>query len=111
MKTAMRLNPNYPFWYLFLRGIARFVTEDYPVAIKDFEAAVERNPTALFLRWWLAAAYAQAGRQDDAEWQVVEMESMGFDSNIATIIETQPIQDPGYLEIYTEALRKAGIPD
>lgn len=111
MKTAMRLNPNYPFWYLFLRGIARFVTEDYPAAITDFEAAVERNPTALFLRWWLAAAYAQAGRQDDAEWQVVEMESMGFDSNITTIIETQPIQDPGYLEIYSEALRKAGIPD
>jgi adenylate cyclase len=111
MKTAMRLNPNYPFWYLFLRGIAHFSTENYDAAISDFESASNRSPTAIFLRWWLAASYAEVGRQDDAEWQIVEMESMGFNSNITTIVETQPIQDPGYVAKYKEALRKAGIPD
>lgn len=111
METAMRLNPNYPFWYLFLRGIAYFSTENYDAAISDFETASNRSPTAIFLRWWLAASYAEVGRQDDAEWQIVEMESMGFNSNITTIVETQPIQDPGYVVKYKEALKKAGIPD
>lgn len=107
----MRLNPRYPFWYLFMRGITRYVIEDYNTAIADFEAAAKRSPTALFVRWWLAASYAQAGRMDDAEWQFEEMKTLGFKSNIATIIETQPIQDPRYLSLYKEGLRKAGIPD
>jgi len=111
IETAMRLNSRYPFWYLFMRGMARYVLEHYESAIADFEAAAERSPTALFVRWWLAASYAQVGRTDDAEWQVDEMSLMGFEGSIATILETQPIRDPGYLSVYTEGLRKAGIPE
>ncbi|MEE8187633.1 MAG: adenylate/guanylate cyclase domain-containing protein [Kiloniellales bacterium] len=111
VETAMRLNPRYPFWYLFMRGMTRFVVEDYDSAIADFEAAADRSPTAPFVRWWLAASYAQAGRQDDAEWQVEEMQMMGFEGTIAIIVETSQIQDPGYLLLYEAGLRKAGIPE
>jgi tetratricopeptide (TPR) repeat protein len=111
VETAIRLNPHYPFWYLFMRGMTRYVVKDYESAIADFEAAAERSPTALFVRWWLAASYAQAGRIDDAEWQVDEMKLMGFKGSIETIIETGHIQDPGYLAIYIDGLRKAGIPE
>jgi TolB-like protein/Flp pilus assembly protein TadD len=111
VETAMLVNPRYPFWYLFMRGITRYVVEDYELAIVDFEAAAERNPTALFVRWWLAASYAQAGQMEDAEWQVEEMQFMGFEGTIATIIETGPIQDLEYLSLLKEGLRKAGIPD
>ncbi len=111
IESAMRINPRYPFWYLFLRGINRFSVGNYDSAIADFEAAAERNPTVLFLRWWLAASYAQVGRQDDAEWQVEELKAMGFTGSIATIIETQPLQHPPLMKIYTAALRKAGIPE
>lgn len=111
IETAMRLNPRFPFWYLFMRGMARFYVEDYEAAVADFEAAVERSPTALFLRWWLAASYAQLGRADDAEWQVEELNSMGFEGSIETIVETQPMRNPEFLKIYKEALRKAGIPE
>jgi len=111
VEAAMRLNPRYPFWYLFLRGITQFVVEDYDSAIADFEAAAQRSPTALFLRWWLAASYAQVGRQADAEWQVEELKTMGFKGDIKTLIETQPILHRPYLAIYKRALRKAGIPE
>jgi len=111
VETAMRLNPRYPFWYLFMRGQTRYMVEDYESAIADFEAAAERSPTALFLRWWLAASYAQVGRQEDAEWQVEELMSLGFDGSIATITETQSIQHPAYLKLYKEGLHKAGIPE
>jgi tetratricopeptide (TPR) repeat protein len=111
VKTAMRLNPRYPFWYLFMRGMARYFVEDYEAAIADFETAAERSPTVPFLRWWLAASYAQAGQMEDAEWQVEELDMMGAEVNIATIVETQPNQHPGYVALYKEGLRKAGIPE
>lgn len=111
VESAIRLNPRYPFWYLFVRGMTRYVVEDYESAIADFEAAAERSPTAQFVRWWLAAAYAQTGRTEDAQWQVDELYMMGFDGTIATIMDTQPIQDPAYLAVYREGLRKAGIPE
>jgi TolB-like protein/DNA-binding SARP family transcriptional activator len=111
VETAMQLNPRYPFWYLFMRGITRYVVEDYESAIVDFEAAAKRSPTALFVRWWLAATYAQAGQIEDAEWQVEEMQSIGFDGSISTIIDSGPIQDTGYLSLFRAGLRKAGIPD
>jgi TolB-like protein/DNA-binding SARP family transcriptional activator len=111
VEAAMQMNPRYPFWYLFMRGITRYVVEDYDSAITDFEAAMERSPTAIFVRYWLAASYAQVGRPDDAEWQVEEMWSIGFDGSITTITESGPIQDPGYLSLFKEGLRKAGIPE
>ena len=111
VETAMALNPNYPFWYIFMRGMTRFVVEDYEAAIEDFEAAMERSPTALFVQWWLAAAYAQVGRIDDAEWQVEELVMSGFDGSIETIMQTQPIKDPVYLERYRTGLLLAGIPE
>jgi TolB-like protein/class 3 adenylate cyclase/Tfp pilus assembly protein PilF len=109
VETAMKINPRYPFWYLFMRGMAHYVVEEYKSAIEDLEAASERSPTALFVRWYLAAAYAQAGQQDDAEWQVEEMRSLGFKGTIDTIIETGHHQDPKYLSLIREGMRKAGI--
>jgi adenylate cyclase len=109
--TAMRMNPRYPFWYLFVRGSNHLVAEDYEKAIVDYEGALDRSPTAQFLRWLLAAAYVEVGRQEDAEWQVEELMSMGFTGNIRTITETQPLQHPPFLKRYRAALRKAGFPE
>jgi hypothetical protein len=84
------------------------VVEDYGSAIADFKAAVERSPTALFVQWWLAASYAQAGQIEDAEWRFEEMQMMGFEGSIASIVESGPIQHPAYLSLLKEGLRKAG---
>jgi TolB-like protein/DNA-binding SARP family transcriptional activator/Flp pilus assembly protein TadD len=111
IETAMRLNPRYPFWYPFMRGMTHYVVEDYKSAIVDFEAAAKKSPTAHFVRFWLAAAYAQAGQMEDAEWQVDELQVMGFDGTIATIVDTGLIQDSGYLSRIKAGLRKAGIPE
>lgn len=111
VETAMRLNPRYPFWYLFMRGAAGFCLSDYDSAIADFEASRDRNPNAAFVRWLLAASYAQAGRPGDAEWEVEELGMAGFDGTISAIIETQPIQDAACLARYREGLRIAGLPE
>ena len=84
---------------------------DYESAIADLEKAIERNPTVLFIRTWLAAAYAQAGRIEDAEWEVEEMMAMGFQSTLSNIIETGYVRHPPFKELYAEGLRKAGLPE
>lgn len=111
VETAMRLNPKFPFWYLFMRGMAQFCLSDYQSAITDFETAAERNPRAQFVRWFFAASLAQAGQMEDAEWQVEELNLLGFEGSISTIVETQAIQDPECKERYMDGLRKAGIPE
>jgi TolB-like protein/class 3 adenylate cyclase len=111
VETAMRINPRFPFWYLFMRGMAHFCLADYQSANADFETAAERNPTAQFVRWFFAASLARAGRIEDATWQVEELYLLGFEGNITTIVETQPIQDPECLKRYKDGLRKAGIPE
>jgi TolB-like protein len=111
VETAMQLNPRFPFWYLFMRGMAHFCLKDYQSAIADFEVAAERNATAQFVRWFLASTLVKAGQIEDAEWQVEELYLLGFEGNISTIVETQPIQDPECKERYIDGLRKAGIPE
>ena len=111
IETAMQMNDRFPFWYLFMHGINRFYAEDYEQATKSLERDAERSPTAQFVRWWLAAAYVQSGRQDDAEWQVEELNSMGFEGSIETITQTWPNLHKPFMERYVQAMRVAGIPE
>lgn len=110
VETAMRLNPRYPSWYLFMRSVTGFCLANYRSAIADFVAARERSPTAPFIRWFLAATCAQAGQVDDAAWAVEELGMMDIEPTIGVLVETQPIQDPECLTRYRTGLRKAGIP-
>jgi TolB-like protein/DNA-binding SARP family transcriptional activator/Flp pilus assembly protein TadD len=112
MESAMRLNPQYPFWYAQNRAIIRYMQGDYDAAIADLVKAAEQNPTAVFTRWWLAAAYAQAGQQDDADWQVEEMRVLGSHPTVKKlVISMSIIHHPPYKDRFAVGLRKAGIPD
>jgi tetratricopeptide (TPR) repeat protein len=94
IKNAMRINPNFPFWYHYEFGVAHYFLNDYPAAVERMEKAIERNPTVIFVRLGLAAALAMAGRQDDAEWQIEELRAMGFTKELDKIIAEAPINPP-----------------
>ncbi|NIP27183.1 MAG: tetratricopeptide repeat protein, partial [Phycisphaerae bacterium] len=111
IETAIDLNPQYPFWYIQNRAVVRYMQEDYEAAIVDLERSSERSPTVLFVRWWLAAAYAQAGQQDDADWQLEEMMELGFNSTVKELLETSVIHHPPFVELFAAGLQKAGIPE
>jgi adenylate cyclase len=111
IELATKLNPQHPFWYIQNRGVIRYLRGDYNAAIADFEKAAERNPTAIFIRYWLAAAYSQAGQQNDADWQMEEMKVLGLQSTVKEIVERSLLHHPPYVERFAAGLRKAGIPD
>ncbi len=67
IRTAMRLDPQYPPVFLFYQGLAQFAQERYPEAAKAFEEALRLNPNAPWAGLFLAAAYAKSDRTKDAE--------------------------------------------
>jgi tetratricopeptide (TPR) repeat protein len=111
IKSAMKLNPQYPFWYIRNRGLIQYMQGDYDAAIVDLNRAVEQNSTTFMGHWWLAAAYARAGREEDAAWQLDEIQTLGEVFTILQLIELSIIHYPPYVERLTEGLRKAGASD
>ena len=73
MERAVRLNPTPPSIYRLVRGALHYSLGDHPSAIADLEPAIPMNPTYQMLRLWLAAAYAGAGRVEEAQWEAAEL--------------------------------------
>jgi TolB-like protein/DNA-binding winged helix-turn-helix (wHTH) protein/Tfp pilus assembly protein PilF len=108
---ARRLNLPRSARYLFHRGQTAFTLEDYRGAIRLFEQGLEQDPNSQRLRIWLAAAYAQSGRMEDAGWLIDEfvMAHPGIAAHdIATAV---PYRQESDLQRLLAALRAAGFPE
>ncbi len=108
--VAMRINPKFPFWYDYTYGYAHYFMGEFDKAVEYIELAVDRNPNVYFTRLAYAASLAMAGNQDDAEWQIDELFSMGFSKSRGELIEEHPIRDTAYRSLYDQGLEKAGLP-
>ena len=71
MRQAMRLNPRYPFSYLWTLAHSDYLTGRTPDAISAFRQVVEQNPNFVAAHAYLAVAYSEMGRPADArlEWR------------------------------------------
>jgi TolB-like protein/Flp pilus assembly protein TadD len=111
IRKAMRLDPRRPFFYVWIKGQAHYLMRHYDAAIAEFERVVERNPANPAGHLGLAAAYAQVGRIEDAEWQAQEILALFPDFTLARERQREPYKDPAHLDRYIEGLRKAGLPE
>ena len=110
MERAVRLNPRVPSVYRLVRGALYYSQGDIDKALSDFEPAVDISPTYQQLRISLAAAYAAAGRLDEAQWESGELLALYPEFSVSYVERSFPIRDPGYLERFVADLRKAGLP-
>ena len=111
VETAMRLNPHFPFWYFYALGASQFMLTRYDAAIESFEKAIERNPAWTSNHRFLVAAYGHLGMTEEAEWEMEELQMLGFEPTIANWESRVQIQDPAYRARYFDGLRKAGVPE
>jgi tetratricopeptide (TPR) repeat protein len=111
IRKATRLDPRNPVFYVFIKGQAYFLMGRYDAAIAEFERVVERNPEFPRGHLGLAAAYAQVGRVEDAEWEAEESLTLLPDFTLARVRQREPYKDPAHLDRYIKALRKAGLPE
>jgi tetratricopeptide (TPR) repeat protein len=62
----MRIDPEYPAYYLFVFGLAHFGMEQLEKAAAIFEKALEQNPENYIALIPLAATYAHLNRKNEA---------------------------------------------
>ena len=105
----MQINPHHPYNYPFHMGQAYFILGRYQEAIKVLEQGLETNPSSERMRVWLAAAYAQGGREDDAKWEADQVLALNPDFSMQRIRQAFPFKDPADMERFLDGLRIAGI--
>ena len=76
IEKAIALNPHHPYNYTLHLGQAYFILGRYTEAIEAFQRGIDSNPASARLHVWLAAAYAQAGKTDEARWEVDQIATL-----------------------------------
>ncbi len=66
IERALRIDPEYPAYYLFVLGLAHFGMEQFEKAASLFEKTLERNPENFVALIPLAATYAHLSRKKEA---------------------------------------------
>ena len=109
IKKAMLINPHHPFNYTFHMGQAYFILERYAEAIDAFVKSIDSNPASERIHVWLAAAYAQSGEIDEAEWEADQVLTLNPDFSLQRMEKSLPFKDAEDLKHFTDGLRKAGL--
>ncbi|MEN8711157.1 MAG: winged helix-turn-helix domain-containing protein [Arenicellales bacterium] len=108
---GMRLNPYYTWDYLYNLGRAYYSAGRYDEAIVELEKARDRNENALPVRLYLAASYINADRQEDAAWEVEQIQMLNPSETLTHTKKSSPITDKELKERFLDDLRKAGLPE
>jgi adenylate cyclase len=105
----MRLNPYYPYWYLYELGWAYTSTGRIEEAMAAFKRVLTRNPDFLPTHFFLAAIYSGSGREAEARTEAAEVLRINPNFSLEVVRQTLPLIDQAGLERYLAALRKAGL--
>ncbi len=111
IQKAKTLNPYYTYEYPYNLGRAYYTVGRYAEAVDALQEAIERNEAALVPRLFLAASYIRLGQQDDAEWEIDEIEVLDPEYTLSTYANLSRMRDKDQLNSLLEDLRKAGLPE
>jgi len=76
VEKAMRLDPHYPDYYLFILGLAHFHLDRYEEAVTFFEKALKLNPENYVPLIPLTAAQAHLGRKKEAAATIAKLQNV-----------------------------------
>ena len=105
----MDLNPFYSWDYLYNLGRAHYVLGHYEQAVEYLQQALERNEIPGQPRLFLLASYVQLGQQDDAEWEVTQLEMSHPEFTLSHLQQVLPITDTELRDRLVSDLRSAGL--
>jgi adenylate cyclase len=109
---AMRLSPLDPMHFNALVGIGatHFGRDQYDEAIRWIEKGLHEKPDAAWTYRLLTAAYAHAGRLEDAKQAATKFQEAFPGITVSKAIAAAPPKSPLIGRI-AEGLRKAGLPE
>jgi TolB-like protein len=108
LEAAMQRDPFAPTWLWVARCNALFHLKRYDEAV----AALRNLSTLHFWHYaYFAAAYAHAGRPDDARRELATFLNGRPDATIALVAAAEPYAEQTLLDHLLDGLRKAGLPE
>jgi len=108
VEKAERLNPSLPNGYLSNRGFALFQLRRYAEAAEALERVTS---PAHWDHYYLAACYANLGRQNEARLQIAKTVEKAPFLTLSSFSLRSWYADPVDLEHALDGLRKAGLPE
>jgi len=110
-EQAVRLNPIPPSWYF--RGLALnyLYAGRYDEAIAACKKGLNSAPNDFITHVTCAAIYCQAGREDAARVEAEEVLRINPKFTIASYAKRLPYKKQADRDFFSNALRKAGLPD
>jgi TolB-like protein/predicted Zn-dependent protease len=115
MKKAMRLNPHYPAWYLYILAKSYFHEGRYEKAVDAGNRVLVRAQKGefppLFVHLYLSAAYIELDRREMASAHVEEVLKINPKFSLENFAKFNRFKNNSDFESYLASLRKAGLPD
>jgi len=111
IKKAFRLNPTPTSYYYNHLGTAYRSLQKYEDAITACESMIHMNPNSLPPYINLASCHSLLNQMDKARQAVTDILRIDPQYSIGQFALTMPFKDKEELELYLEALRKAGLPE
>ncbi|HXH82282.1 MAG TPA: tetratricopeptide repeat protein, partial [Candidatus Tectomicrobia bacterium] len=109
IRHAMRLNPHYPYPYLWTLGHAYYLTERRLEALETFGKLVERNPDLLPAHAYRAVLLDELGRTREAREAWDRAGHLSPDVSISTLRERLPYRSATDLERFLAGARRLGM--
>ena len=111
LKKAMRLCPIYPAFYLGDLAWAYLLMDRREDVIVTAQEAIKIDPDYIYTYIVLAIAYAELGREQEANDAADNVLRIEPEYTLRTFAETKPFRDVDVLDRHIEGLRKAGLPE
>jgi tetratricopeptide (TPR) repeat protein len=110
IEQALRLDPLPRLEaYFGALGVAYYFMGQYEKAIAFLKSLRLRNPRSFGSRLYLAAIYAELGREEEAREEATELLRINPNFSLEVYRQRAPLKDPTVLERHIAALRKAGL--
>ncbi|HEX2473407.1 MAG TPA: adenylate/guanylate cyclase domain-containing protein [Lacipirellulaceae bacterium] len=115
IRTALRLDPHYPSFFIFVLGLTEFSLEHFEAAATAAENSVAINPKDENAFLLLAATYGHLGRRQDAEAAIARSNDLRVGrGDVPITISTSPPLDLSKQQDSArlfQGLRLAGVPE
>ncbi len=109
LEQALRLNSQFPFWYLHRLGRAHWQMRCYDEALASFEKVLDQSPNFLPSLYFLTCTYAELGRDKEAEAVAANIRRLSPQFTLEKFLENMPYKNQADLERFGCALSKAGL--
>jgi len=115
IRTAIRLDPHYPWFFMYVLGLTEFSMRNYEAAAEAAERSIRLNPEDESSFILLTAAAGHLGRRGEAEAAVNRFNalSVGRGGTVVTISTAPPLDLARQedREAFLQGLRLAGVPE